>query len=136
MVSDDIKPRIHFPNGIQEDRIIDMPAEIDQLKERVAFLTEDRDSCKRLYEAIAINSDRVTKDRDEWKRKFDALNRRSARHSLAKDLGQAVEADAVTMARVVAERDEWKQEAAQVEQRCIALLKRHGIDPVGLAVER
>lgn len=34
------------------------------------------------------------------------------------------------------DRDYWRLTAAQVEQRCIALLKRHGVDVAGLAVDR
>lgn len=37
--------------------------------------------------------------------KLDVLQRRTTRHSLAKDLGSAVDADAAIMARITAERD-------------------------------
>lgn len=42
--------------------------------------------------------------------KLSALYRRTSRHSLAKNLGQAVEGDAVTMARVIEERDALRAE--------------------------
>ncbi len=57
----------------------------------------------------------------ELKRQLSALQRRTSRHSHAKDLGQAVEGDAAIMARLTAERDDLAKQLTEAKSLLLKL---------------
>jgi chromosome segregation ATPase len=67
---------------------------------------------------------RLTDEIEALRTKLDVLQRRTSRHSLAKDLGSAVDADAAIMARITSERDAALGEIESLRSRNTMLIEQ------------
>lgn len=96
-----------------------MSIDIQKLRELLARPVSQLERDRAVYSALPELLDEV----EALRNKLDVLQRRTTRHSLAKDLGSAVDADAAIMARITAERDAALGEVEALRKQCHASVK-------------